>query len=53
MCDLKCYTDKAQLDTWKTYHVFNINKKVNFVLEHNISSTGKSHMTLRKSQFAG
>ena len=52
MCDLKWYTYKAQLNTWKTHHALNINTKDNFVQEHNISST-KHTMTLRERQFAG
>ena len=41
--DPKLYIDKAQPNTWKTHHVLNSNAKVKFVLEHNISSTSKSH----------
>ena len=43
ICDLKWYTDKAQPNTWKAYHVFNINTKINFVLEHNIPTTRRTH----------
>ena len=43
MCDLSWYTDKAQPNTWKPHHVFNITTKVNFCLEHNISRTSKTH----------
>ena len=43
MCDLKWYTDKAELNIWKTHNVLNINTKVNFVPEHNISSWSKIH----------
>ena len=37
----------------ETHHVVNINTKVNFVLEHNISSTRKTHSGFRERQFAG
>ena len=40
MCDLKEYTDKANI--WKTHQALNIHQKVNFVLEHNISSTSET-----------
>ena len=43
MYDLKNYTDKSQPNTWKTHHALNIITSVNFVLEHNISSTSKTH----------
>ena len=37
------YSDKAQPTTWRTHHTHNVNTKVNFVFEHNISSTSKTH----------
>ena len=37
----------------KSHHALNINTKVYFVHEHNISSTSKTTLTLRERQFAG
>ena len=38
----------------ETHHAHNVNTKVNFVLEHNILSTGKTQflVTLLERQFA-
>ena len=41
MCDLNWYKHKAQ-NIRKTHHTLNVNTKVNFVLEHNISRTSKT-----------
>ena len=42
VCGLKWYKDKTRPNSWKTHHAININTKVNFVLEHKISSTSKT-----------
>ena len=41
--DIKWDTTKSQPNNWKTHNALNINTKINFVLEHNISSTNKTH----------